>query len=339
MAEAALVFLDALDDRQRGKAAFSLGDTDERTNWAYFPRQHKGVPLLEMSPAQQKAAHVLVSDSLSLPVYAKVCSIMALESVLNLLEARQLDAARDPGRYFFSIFGSPRDDAWGWRLEGHHVCLNYTIAGGDVVSATPLFLGANPAEVAHGDTPVLRPCGEEEDAGRSLVEMLDPAQREAAVLCEVAPPDFTMMNAPVVPETSLPPDFVGAMRPRENPMTAEQKEMVRFDRLAPRGVPGAALNEAQRAALSSLVDVYVQRLPEPLAAHERRRIDVDDVHFAWAGSTARREGHYYRLQGPSFLVEYDCTQDDGNHIHAVWRDMDRDFGLDVLRSHTASSHA
>jgi hypothetical protein len=292
-----------------------------------------------MSPKQQKSAHALVAASVSLPAYAKVCSITALESVLNLLEERHLDVARDPGRYFFSIFGTPNDDAWGWRLEGHHVCLNYTVTGGEIVSATPLFLGANPAEVRHGDAPVLRPCGEEEDAARALLEMLDPGQRETAIICDVAPPDFVMMNAPLVPDDCLPAGVMGALRPRENPMTEQEKQAMRFERAKPKGLPGSAMRDGQRSLLSELIDVYVDRLPAPLAKVQKERIDAGGVHFAWAGETERRRGHYYRLQGPSFLVEYDCTQDNANHIHAVWRDMERDFGLDALRTHTAGSHA
>jgi hypothetical protein len=337
--EQALAFLDDLDESQQAQASFDLRDTDERTNWAYFPRQHKGVPLLGMSPKQQKSAHALVTASLSLPAYARACSIMALESVLNLLEERRLDAARDPGRYFFSIFGSPREDAWGWRLEGHHVCLNYTIMGGEIVSATPLFLGANPATVFHRDTPVLRPCAEEEDSARAFLEMLDAGQRDTAIVCETAPPDFVMMNAPVVPEDCLPSDLVGALQPRPNLMTDEEKHAVRFSRAEPLGLPASALTPTQLKVLADLIDVYIHRLPEPLASSETERIDVRDVYFAWAGVVERRKGHYYRLQSPNFLVEYDCTQDDANHVHTVWRDMQRDFGLDALRAHTAGSHA
>jgi hypothetical protein len=336
MTDAALAFLDGLEEPQRKKASFALDDTEERTNWAYFPRAHKGLPLLEMTPKQQKSAHALVAGALSLPAYGRVCSIMALESVLNLLEERRADAVRDPGRYFVSIFGSPSDDAWGWRLEGHHVNLNYTVAGGELVSVTPLFLGANPSEVEHGNTPVLRPCGQEEDLGRELLLSLDAERKQTAVICDVAPPDFVMMNAPLVPDECLPSDAIGALNPRANPMTPEEKEAVRFERATPRGLAGSAMTAAQRAGLAALIDLYVERLPEPLAASER--IDVESVHFAWAGSEKRREGHYYRLQGPSFLVEYDNTQDGANHIHAVWRDMVRDFGLDVLRSHVSATH-
>ncbi len=338
MTEAALTFLDGLDEAQRAKASFALDNTNERTDWAYFPRQHKGLPLLEMTPKQQKNAHALVAGALSLPAYARACSIMALESVLNLIEERRIDAARDPGRYFVSTFGSPNDPAWGWRLEGHHVNLNYTVAGGEIVSATPLFLGANPSEVEHGDTAVFRPCGEEEDIGRELLLSLDPGRREQAMICEVAPPDFVMMNAPLVPDDYLPPDGFGAMNPRPNPMTDDEKQAVRFERAVPKGLSAVAMTPAQRTTLDELVDLYVERLPEPLAEVERGRIDTDEVYFAWAGGSERRQGHYYRLQGPSFLVEYDNTQDGANHIHAVWRDMARDFGLDALRTHAASAH-
>jgi hypothetical protein len=338
MTEAALAFLDGLEEPQRAKASFALDDTKERTDWAYFPRPHKGLPLLEMTPTQQKNAHALAAGALSLPAYARACSIMALESVLNLIEERRGDAVRDPGRYFVSIFGSPNDDAWGWRLEGHHINLNYTVAEGEIVSATPLFLGANPSEVEHGDTPVLRPCGEEEDIGRELLLSLDPGRREQAVICDVAPPDFVTMNAPLVPESALPPDSFGAMNSRPTPLTDEEEEAVRFERSAPRGLAATAMTPAQRTTLAELIDVYIERLPEPLADIERERIHVDDVRFAWAGSAERREGHYYRLQGPSFLVEYDNTQDGANHIHAVWRDMARDFGLDTLRTHVEAAH-
>jgi hypothetical protein len=341
MAESAAAFLDALEEGQRKKASFRLDDTGERTDWAYFPRPHKGLPLLEMTPRQQKAAHALISSALSLPAYARVCSIMALESVLNLIEERRADSVRDPGRYFVSLFGSPSDNVWGWRFEGHHVNLNYTVVAGEVVAATPLFLGANPAEVAHAEIPVLRPCAEEEDAARSLLESLDPVQRETAVICGVAPPDFVLMNAPLVPETALPPDSFGAMQPRPSPLTPDDKEALRLDRSSPKGVSAAALTLVQRAALLALIAVYVDRLPDPLASLEQSRLEaagIDAIHFAWAGSERRREGHYYRLQGPSFLVEYDNTQDGANHIHAVWRDPVRDFGLDALREHAAQAH-
>ena len=338
--EAAVAFLDALDGAQRAKASFAFDDAAERTSWAYFPRDHHGLPLLEMTPRQQKLAHALIAGALSLPAYAKVTTIMGLESVLNEIEGRQRDAARDPGRYFVSVFGQPGNERWGWRLEGHHVCLNFTLLDGEIVSPTPIFLGANPAEVRHGATPATRPCAEEEDAARELLASLDGEQRRAAVICDVAPPDFVLTNLSRVPETYAPGD-AGAMpfvAPLFERMPADQREAVRFERARPLGLAASAMTAAQRKLLAELMDVYVERLPEPLASLERGQIDVAAVHFAWAGETERRRGHYYRLQSPSFLVEYDNTQDGANHVHAAWRSPARDFGYDALREHVGREH-
>lgn len=341
MAEAASAFLDALDADQRAKATFDFADAKQRTDWAYFPRNHPGLPLLEQDARQQKLLHKLLTHALSLHAYGKVTSIMALESVLNRLEGRQADAVRDPGRYFISVFGAPGDDRWGWRFEGHHVCLNFTIADGEVASATPLFLGANPAEVIHGQTTILRPCGEEEDAARELMAMLGPELRLEALLAEVAPPDFVLMNLPVVPQSMLPGE-AGALpqvQERFDELTSEERETLRFELARPRGVAAAEMDAKQLHVLSELIDVYVSRLNEPLASAERAKVAVGDLSFAWAGiMMKRRQPHYYRIQGPSFLVEYDNTQNDANHIHAVWRNPDGDFGGDALRGHLAREH-
>ncbi len=163
MGEAASAWLEALAPAQRGKASFPFHDAEERTSWAYFPRAHKGLPFLEMDTEQQKLAHALVARSLSLPAYAKATAIMALESVLNEIEGRRLDALRDPGHYFLSLFNAPWAERWGWRLEGHHVCLNFTIVAGELVSPTPIFLGAKPGRGAPrrraGHAPVRREGG------------------------------------------------------------------------------------------------------------------------------------------------------------------------------------
>ena len=192
MTEAASAWLDALQPEQRAKASFPFDDEAERTSWAYFPRNHAGLPLHEMDISQQKLAHVLISSALNLHAYAKVCAIMALESVLNRIEDRRGDAVRDPGRYFLSVFGAPGGERWGWRLEGHHVALNFTFADGDLIAHTPLFLGANPAEVRHGDHAAIRPCAEEEDVARELLASLDADRRRIAVIADHAPPDFVL---------------------------------------------------------------------------------------------------------------------------------------------------
>ena len=346
MSEAAAAWLDALDAEQREKASLDFDDTSERTSWAYFPRPSKGLPLLEMDARQQKLAHRLLTAALSYQAYAKVVTVMAFESLVDLIEDGRLSAFRDPRRYFLSIFGSPGDERWGWRFEGHHVVLNFTLAGGEVVSPTPLFIGSQPAEVPHGHSMVLRPCAEEEDAARELLGLLDADRRRQAIISEVAPPDFVLMNSPVVPDAALPgdieaPPLLANIVAEAKAIPPEQREALRFERMRPNGLAASAMDSGQRKLLSELIDVYVDRLPEPLARIERGRIEsagIDGVHFAWAGGTERRRPHYYRLQGPSFLVEYDNTQNDVNHLHSVWRDPDRDFGGDLLREHIRRAH-
>jgi hypothetical protein len=270
---------------------------------------------------------------------------MACESLVNLMEEGRLDSMRDPRRYFLAVFGSPGGERWGWRFEGHHVVLNFAIAG-EQIAPTPLFIGAQPAEVRLGDAPVLRPCGQEEDAARELLGSLDSDRRRRAVISEVAPPDFVLMNASVVPEATLPgdieaPPLLANIVAEAKGMPEEARTALRFERTRPKGLPASAMAGDQRKLLSELIDVYIHRLPEPLAGIERERIEaagIDGVHFAWAGDTERRRPHYYRLQGPSFLVEYDNTQNNANHLHSVWRDPARDFGGDLLREHLRGSH-
>ncbi len=341
MATAAAAFLEALDAEQRPVAALSFEDAEARRDWGYFPRGFRGLPLLRMAPQQAKRAHALVAAGLSLHAYARVNAIIALEQVLDEIEGRLLTQVRDPGRYFLAIFGEPGNGPWSWRFEGHHVSLNFTLAGGDVLSATPIFLGANPSEVLHGSHAVTQPCAEEEDIGRELLRALDAEQRVAAMLCDIAPPDFVLMNAPLVPETCLPGDLRPMQQIRYDHMTQAQLEALRFERAAPRGLPASRMNARQRALLDALIGVYIERLPDVLAQAARARIyasDIEQMQFAWAGGEKRRDGHYYRLQGRRFLVEYDNTQDGANHVHAVWRDAANDFGEDMLRAHLRAAH-
>jgi hypothetical protein len=226
------------------------------------------------------------------------------------------------------------------------VVLNFTLVGGEVVSPTPLFIGSQPAEVPHGHTVVLRPCGEEEDAARELLGSLDADRRQQAIISDIAPPDFALMNAPVVPESVIPgeidaPPLLAGIVAEAKAMPADNRKSLRFERARSKGLVASEMDDGQRKLLSELIDVYVDRLPEPLAGLERERIEragIESVHFAWAGETERRRPHYYRLQGPTFLVEYDNTQNDVNHLHSVWRDPDRDFGGDPLRSHVRRAH-
>ncbi len=352
MKEAATALLAGLDEEQRAKASFSFDDENERRSWAYFPKDFHGLSLREMDGAQRKLAHALVASGLSIHAYAKVTTIIALEDVLNEIEG--VGRLRDAGRYFVSIFGVPDGaDPWGWRFEGHHVSLHFTVAGGALVSPTPIFFGADPAELRHGERAIIRPCGEEEDLARDLLSSLDVAQKRVAILSAGAPPDIVLMNLPQVPELrdfEFVPELAAMisraslLRPNAatpSPPPQAVRDAVRFERSAPRGIPASALDGRQRLLLSSLVAAYVERLPDDLARIEQARVEragIDAMHFAWAGDEQPRHPHYYRLQGPSFLVEYDNTQNGANHAHAVWRDPDGDFGRDVLREHLRRDH-
>ena len=343
MQQAALDVRDALDEKQRQSMLFRLDDDATRTDWGYFPRNFHGLPLGAMDAKQQKLTHRLVSHALSLHAYAKVTTIIALDNVLDVIENRMMPAIRDPGRYFVSIFGDPTSPPWAFQFEGHHVSLNFMLGANGVVSPTPLFLGSNPAEIEHSGTAVLRVCGEEEDAGRELLLSLDNEHRAQAVICEEAPPDFVLMNHAHVPQRMIIGEAfaLAQVRERFDEMSATHKQALTFEKARAAGLPASAMTLAQRERLDALLAVYVERLPEDLARIERAKLEaagIDQVHFAWAGSERRREGHYYRLQGPSLLVEYDNTQDGANHVHAVWRDPDGDFGTEILRAHATQHH-
>ena len=349
MAEASDSLAESLDADSAARLVRPFDDP-ERTRWAYYPREtvgdrHTGLALQELNPAQRKLVLRLVATGLSFHAFGQVASIMALESVLDLKEDYALASYRDPARFWVAIFGTPGSrGAWSWRFEGHHVFVHHTIVDGLVVASTPLFFGANPAEVRHGNHPVLRPCGEEEDAARTLVSSLDSDQRAMAVLHPRAPLDIVVANRSQVPPTAIPGDPTNPfaeMQAAIESMGAGHREALRLDLARPAGLPASAMSSDQRQLFEDLVRLYVDRLPIPLADIERERLeaaDFDRIHFAWAGSERPRRPHYYRLHGPTMVVEYDCTQDAANHIHSVWRDPERDFGRDLLKAHLFNAH-
>jgi hypothetical protein len=307
MAGAAAAWLASLGPAQRAKAAFGFPDDAERTRWYYTPTERGGLPLAEMGPTQQRLAHQLVASGLSEGGYATAATIMGLENVLDAREGwrRGYDGravphrGRDPQLYFVSVFGDPGAEAWGWRVGGHHLALNYTLAMDGHLSASPLFFGANPAMARLVGPGVLRPLAAEEDLGRELLASLAPDQRAKALLSVVAPGDILQRNRPRV--EAGPPD----------------------------GLPASRMLPQQRALLEGLVRQYLDRLPAELAAAEAARVAGaagEAVHFGWAGGTEPGQPHYYRVQGPRLLIEYDNVQDGANHIHAVWRDPEGDFG-------------
>ena len=307
--EAAVALRGVLDDEQRGRLVLPFEDENERRNWAYWPAARQGVPFSDMTSDQQQLAYGIVAAVVTLPTYAKVTTIIGLEEVLRELELggrgrrRPEGLPRDPSKYYTTLFGDPDGaDPWGWRFEGHHVSLHVTVAG-EQVAGTPLFLGANPAEVCHGDRVVLRPLAEEEDTARALLEALPADQRHRALVDDRAPDDILTFNSPRVE--------------------------VELDG----GVAISDLTGAARAISDALIDMHVNRVKLPVPA------EISDLHFAWAGSPERWKHHYYRLAGPRFLVEYDNTQNDANHAHSVWRDPGNDFGDDLLRRHLAEDHS
>ena len=304
MAEAAQNFLLALNPEQSAKAVFQMTN-DERMNWDFVPHARAGLPFKEMIPAQRLLAHALLSSGLSQRGYAKAVTIMSLDQVLYDLENKS--PKRDPELYYVTIFGKPSGkEPWGWRVEGHHLSVNFTVVGEKGVTSSPSFFGSNPAEVREGPRQGLRVLAEEDDMGRQLIRMLDEGQKRVAIFSNIAPSEIITARTHTVSP------------------------------LAPEGLAAAKMTADQRTLLEQLVSGYAHRIRRELAERDLQRIETagwDKVHFAWAGGVEPRQGNYYRVQGPNFLLEFDNTQNNANHIHTVWRDLENDFGGDLLRRH------
>ena len=313
MARACTEFLESLGPDQRATASYPYLD-GERVFWYYAPLNRHGLPLRDMDPPQRELAHAILASGLAERAYEQARKIIDLETHLGEIEREEGSETwvRDPELYYFTVFGEPGGDApWGWRAEGHHVALNFSIWGDRVISMTPLFLGSNPAEVRKGPHAGRRILGAVEDLAFELMESLDAGQRSRAVLYDKAPRDILTFSA------------IRASLPEEQ------------------GVPASKLSDSQRAMLMALVTEYVRRVPEELSQEKLASLkeeDLDRLHVAWGGPIARGVGHYYRIHGGSFLVEFDNQQNGANHIHSVWRDVDNDFATDVLRDHLLLYH-
>jgi Protein of unknown function (DUF3500) len=336
MAAAALAFVAAVPVEQRGVLNPGFDDFDlesPRRLWTYLPElERPGLPLRGMPDAQRKLAHELITASVSMEGYAKAVSIMALEHVrraLVLASTPERAHLFDPERYCFRVFGEPGGDApWGWQLAGHHVSLNFTVAG-DYVSPTPCMFGAVPAPYG-----VLSPLAHEEAGGYAFVNGLSDAQRAQAVIWHRPPPDFATRLVPRIGDVELP-DHVFEPEP-DYRITDEERQALAYVRSGPRGIGGTDLTAEQLYALVDLVARFAGRLPAEVAEAEMRRVDAagaENLWFAWAGSTERGDRHYYRVQGPGLLIEHDNTQGGGNHVHSVWRVPGGDFGDDLLAAH------
>jgi len=362
MAERASAWLASLDGRQRESAAWPFPAEDERRRWFYTPTDHGGLALGAMSPSQQSLAHQLLASGLSRAGYVTAAAIMGLENVLDELEGWRsgfgADRGRDPGRYQFRVFGEPASDAWGWRCGGHHVSVHFTVLGGELASGTPCFFGADPASSPLLGPHPLRPLAGVEDLARQLVRSLDERQAAIAVVSPVPPVDIVIGNRsrptdgdlplPIaavfrnVPEGDARGGFDAFQRSMEDAvgLTAEHLDAVRYT-TRPKGLAARSMGAPSREMLRELLLLYVGRLPDAVASLEAERFSGDrlgDMSLAWAGGTEPGRPHYYRVQGPRLLVEYDNTQRDVNHVHSVWRDPDGDFGGDVLAAHYAADH-
>ena len=308
-------WLATLHPGQRDRATFPF-DTDERFAWDYRPGSREGLPLADMTGDQRDAAHTVLDAALSDRGAAEVRSIIALEPILGELERRAGRGnwiRRDPGLYWFAIFGDPAGSSpWSWRIGGHHVAIHSTIAGGQVVGSAPSFLGSNPATVPGGPQGGARALDGEETLARVLLGTLSAAQRQVAVVDPVAPPD-------ILSGTGRRADL------------GEVRTGIRFDQL----------EGTQREGFERLVRHYLERADAEIAAAEWARVratGLDSLTFAWAGPDEPGRGHYYAIRAPNLLIEYDNTQNGANHIHAIWRDPGNDWGEDLLAAHYAAKH-
>jgi Protein of unknown function (DUF3500) len=317
MASAANTFLSSLTPEQTKVAAFAFDNVAERERFGFVPTEmhpRVGLTIEKMTPPQREAAHNLLKSGLSQKGYMTATSIMELESILNAIEnppgSNPPKLERNPLKYFVWVFGTPSaKGAWGWKVEGHHVSLNFTVVNGNMVASSPHFFGSNPAEVMDGPKKGLRVLGYEEDPGRELVMSLTEAQRTKAVFNTTAPNDIVTHNESTVKA------------------------------LAPPGVAASELQPKQRETLMRIVDAYVSVMAPDIAADRMaalKKAGLDNITFSWAGEFERGKKHYYRVQGPTFLIEFDNTQNNGNHVHSVWRDFNGDFGRDLLREHLTS---
>jgi hypothetical protein len=369
MADAARTWLDTLDTEQRsigqGVVPADEPSDNERRRWFYTPTDHGGLTIQQQRPVQQQAAMRFVSTGLSRAAYVTVATIIGLENVLDYIEGFKAsfgrERGRDPGMYYLRVFGEPGDKGlWGWRFGGHHISLNNLVVDGVLVATTPCFLGTNPATSPLLGGAVNRPLAAVEDLGRDLLRSLPPELATRAILLPKAPADFVTVNLTYVSDGDNAIPLVGMYRDerfpdpvrqaQSRPLSAAITEVTELSdadqeavayTIEPKGVPAAEFDAEQREMLRALLATYLDRAPagvSPLQSYDDEAA-LSAVHFAWAGRTEPGEPHYYRLQGPRLLIEWDNTQNNANHAHSVWRDPTSDFGLDVLARHRAAHHA
>jgi len=323
MASAANAFLNSLWTDQKAQVMYPFED-DQRMEWHFIPlpaptapppilaKARKGLSFGQMAPYQRELATALLASGLSQQGFIKAESIMSLDQVLLMIEQGAGPNRRDPDNYYVTIFGTPAEKGtWGYRVEGHHISQNYTIVDGKIVDA-PSFFGSNPAEVRVGPRKGLRVLAAEDDYGYEMIDALDAGQKATAVVDKTAYKDIITFDS------------------RKAALNG-----------APNGLAASKMTAAQYEKLLSLVQVYAENVPPEMAEQRMelaKKQPKDATFFAWSGDTARGALHYYRVQTPAFLIEFDETQDNGNHIHSVWRDYQNDWGGDLLKMHYDASH-
>jgi hypothetical protein len=308
MADAANAFLSELNAEQKSKATFKFED-DSRFEFRFTPRARTGMPLKEMSEAQRAKAHALLKTGLSMRGYTTAMAIVDLENVLKAIEPPRTGPnaiVRDPELYYVSVYGTPGKSPWGWKFEGHHVAVNFTLVDDKPLVFAPTFFGSNPAVVREGPKQGTRVLRDEEETARALMAAFDEGQRSKVIFDVTAPREM---------------------------ITGESREA---KPLEPTGIAYGAMTPAQRRLFEKILDVYLGRVSPELAKarlEQLQKAGMDKLTFGWAGVLEVGGPHYYRIQGPTFLIEYDNTQNNNNHIHSVWRDFNGDFGRDILRDH------
>lgn len=306
-----IAFLDSLNEEQLSKTLLDFNDQSRET-WHFLPSQmwpRKGVTLNQLNENQKILFFNMLRSFLSETGYKKTERIIDLENVLAELENNP--TFRDAGAYYIAVYGNPRNDKlWAWSFEGHHVSLNFTISEGKIAVA-PRFFGANPATITSGDRKGERTLAKEEDLAYELLYELSDEQKKKVVFRDTAYRDITTAKMPQV-------------KP-----------------LDPVGIEAKDLNEKQQSILKTLIEEYLNTLPSHLAEARRKTIyqeEFEAIYFGWAGALVKGEPHYYRVQGKTFLIEFDNTQNNANHIHLVWRDFDGDFGRDLIKEHYHTSN-
>jgi hypothetical protein len=363
MAELAVDFLSSLDGEQEKLAAWPFPSNGERERWFYTPTDHGGVTLGSLTSTQERKALHFVASGLSVAGYVTVATIIGLDNILDQVEGWKInwgrERGRDPGLYYLRVFGTPGDTgSWSWRFGGHHVSIQHTIVDGLIVASTPCFLGADPASSPLLGSAPLRPLAGPEDLAHDVVLSLTDEQLHRALLSPNAPTDLVTTNRAVIEEGETPlhlkhiwrdvfdgelldlVDTIQINADKAAGLTPADLAALSYT-TAPKGIFVKDFDSNQREAIRSLLDTYLYRVPDALAELEAAKYEGDKINelaFAWAGSTQPGQPHYYRMQAPQLLVEYDNTQRAANHVHTLWRNPDNDFGRDILAEHIAKHH-